>query len=421
MRRSTRITFEGSQATALAGRLELPTGPPIGYAIFAHCFTCSKDSFAASRIAKGLAERGVAVLRFDFTGLGSSEGDFANTDFSSNVDDLVLAASFLRESYAAPTLLIGHSLGGAAVLVAAQRIPEATVVATIGAPSDVAHLASVFESASTEDGSGDIEVSFAGRRFPMRRRFFEDVSRQNLTAAIANLRRALVVFHSPVDGIVGIEHARRIYDAALHPKSFVSLDHADHFLTDPQDSAFVADSLAALAGRYMGRSETGAAAASRVKRGEVVVSETGEGKYTQTVQAGPHVVSADEPPGVGRDAGPNPYDLLLAALGTCTSMTLRMYADRQGWPLERVSVRLSRSRIHAADCATCETKDGMLDSIERIIDLRGGLTRGQQERLMQIAERCPVHRTLMAEKEIVTRLAARADDIEIPMAARPTG
>ena len=408
-RRSERVDFQGSDGQRLAALLELPAGPPRAYALFAHCFTCSKDIFAAARIAGGLAERGFAVLRFDFTGLGSSEGEFANSNFSSNLADLVAAARFLRERYSAPELLIGHSLGGAAVLAGAASVPEARAVATIGAPADPEHVRHLLgPSVAAIEAAGEAEISIGGRPFRIKRQFLEDISRHRLEGAIRDLRKALIVFHSPLDDIVGIENASRIFAEARHPKSFVSLDRADHLLRRREDAEYVADVLAAWAQRYMG-SPRSASLPSVLPQlpGEVVVAETGTGRFGEEIAVGHHRLAADEPiASGGNDSGPGPYDYLLASLGACTAMTLRLYAERKGLPLERTIVRLSHAKIHAEDCADCETKVGLLDRIERHIELQGALDEAQRQRLLEIADKCPVHRTLTSEVKIATTLAA---------------
>ncbi|MEE9195243.1 MAG: bifunctional alpha/beta hydrolase/OsmC family protein, partial [Alphaproteobacteria bacterium] len=352
---SEKLSFTGAGGQELAARFDKPRGRTHAVALFAHCFTCTKDIFAASRIAAGLASRGIAVLRFDFTGLGHSEGEFANTNFSSNVGDLVAAADHLRSHSEAPKIVIGHSLGGAAVLAAAGRIPEAVAVATIGAPADPGHVQHLFQAARPEiEAKGEAEVLLAGRPFTIKKQFLEDIEATRLEEAIAGLRKALLVFHAPRDTTVGIENAGRIFAAAKHPKSFVSLDDADHLLTRHEDATYVAEVLAAWAGRYLGLTEE---APLKAAAGTVVVQETGEGKFTQRIAAGAHQLRADEPESVGGDdSGPGPYDLVLAGLGACTSMTLRLYAERKGWPLSRVTVTLTHDKIHAEDCADCETK-----------------------------------------------------------------
>jgi uncharacterized OsmC-like protein/alpha/beta superfamily hydrolase len=411
--RFEKLTFPGSHDAVLAGRLELPEGEPRAYALFAHCFTCTKDIFAAGRIAEALAGHGIAVLRFDFTGLGASEGDFAHTNFSSNVQDLIKAADYLRQHYAAPTILIGHSLGGAAVLAAARRVPEAVAVATIAAPADPAHVAHLFTDKRAEiEASGEAEVHLAGRPFRIRKQFLDDIAQQSSAAMLGNLGKALLIFHAPHDQIVGIENAATIFQAARHPKSFVSLDDADHLLTRRADAIYVADVLAAWATRYIGGSDTRVAEPVAPEAGTVTVSDRGAGavrgisRLAQEILVGRHRLAADEPlEAGGSDLGPNPYDLLLAALGACTSMTLRLYADHKKWPLQHVRVDLSHQKIHAADCADCETREGRIDLIEREITLSGPLDEAQRQRLLEIAEKCPVHRTLHSEIKITSRLS----------------
>jgi uncharacterized OsmC-like protein/pimeloyl-ACP methyl ester carboxylesterase len=401
MARSTRLEFPGSQGSALAARLDLPDSEPHTYALFAHCFTCGKDVVAATRIARALTGSGIAVLRFDFTGLGQSGGDFANTDFSSNTEDLVRAADHLREHFTAPSILIGHSLGGAAVLATAHLVPEVRAVATIGAPADPLHVAGLLGESRTEiEDSGEAEVTLAGRTFRVRRSLLTDLAAQPQAERIASLGTALLVLHSPTDELVGVDNARRIFDTARHPKSFIALDGADHLLTDPDDAAYVAAVLAPWAARYVPRAR--AEPASQPAEGAVVVSEVQPNSLAQHITAGRHHLAADEPRPVGDDTGPTPYDLLLAALGACTSMTVRMYAQRKGWPLAGVSVSLRHSRIHAADCANCESDAGKIDRIVRVIRLDGDLDEHQRQRLFEIADRCPVHRTLRSEIVIET-------------------
>ena len=406
---SEKLTFTGADGAELAARLDLPAGAPRAYALFAHCFTCTKDIFAAARIAAGLAEQGIAVLRFDFTGLGHSQGEFANTNFSSNVGDLLRAADYLRETRAAPKIVIGHSLGGAAVLAAAPDIPEAVAVATIGAPAEPAHVQHLFQQARPEiEAKGEAEVLLAGRPFRIRRQFLEDIEKQRLAAAIGSMRKALMVFHAPRDATVGIENAGEIFQAAKHPKSFVSLDDADHLLSRKQDAVYVATVLAAWASRYLDQPEE--VEALRAAPGTVVVQETGEGRFTQRIAVGKHTLRADEPADFGgNDTGPTPYDLLLAGLGACTSMTMRMYAARKRWPLERVTVTLHHEKIHAEDCADCETKEGRIDRIARSLAFEGELDEAQQAKLLEIADKCPVHRTLENEVLVETVLAPTKD------------
>jgi putative redox protein len=400
--RAERLEFTNRNGEKLAALIDLPLGKPNAFALFAHCFTCGKDNLAAKRISERLAMSGIGVLRFDFTGLGTSEGEFADTHFSSNVDDLVAAADYLRQSRGVPAILIGHSLGGAAVLAAAHRIPDAVAVVTIAAPCDPAHVTGLFKEHIDKIRShGEVEVSLAGRPFRIKREFLDDIAEQRIPDRLANLRRALLIFHSPTDDIVGIENASRIFTAAKHPKSFVSLAGADHLLSRRSDAVYVANVIAAWAERYLERPiERGD---DQIETGTVLVRETGGGKFQQEIVSGPHRFLADEPVKVGGlDSGPSPYDLLLAGLGACTSMTLRLYADHKKLPLERVSVRLVHSRIHAEDCLNCETKEGMVDRIDRNITMEGALDADQRRRLLEIADKCPVHRTLESEIEIRT-------------------
>jgi putative redox protein len=401
MYESKKVKFSGSAGHDLAARLDVPLQPR-AFALFAHCFTCGKDIFAAARIAQSLTERNIAVLRFDFTGIGSSEGEFANTNFSSNVGDLVAAADFLRQNFKAPSLLIGHSLGGAAVLAAAPRISEATGVVTIGAPSSAAHVTRNFSAdlaAINEKGSA--AVTLGGRTFTVSKQFLDDLDEHDLLAALPRLNKALLVFHAPRDEYVGIDNASAIFTAARHPKSFISLDTADHLLRNQNDAVYVADVISAWASRYLPQ----AGETDVLPPGVVEVSETRIGHLAQRVRAGRHVLLAGEPIAVGGDdAGPGPYDYLLAALGACTSMTMRLYAERKGIAAERFSIRLSHRRIHAEDCADCETKAGTIGEIVRDIAIEGDLPEPVRARLMEIADKCPVHQTLTHEIKVRSRL-----------------
>ncbi len=400
--RTERFEFPNAKGEKLAAQLDLPLGEPTAFALFAHCFTCGKDILAAKRIAERLSVHGIATLRFDFTGLGASEGEFANTHFSSNIEDLVAAANHLRKMYKAPTILIGHSLGGAAVLAAAHRVAEARAVVTIAAPYDPRHVVGLFrEQVDKIREQGEVEVRLAGRPFRIRREFLDDIAEQRLKECVANLRKALLVFHSPIDDLVGIDNASQIFVAARHPKSFVSLDDADHLLSKKKDAAYVADVIAAWSDRYL--DGPASVAEARSEEGVVEVRETGAGMFQQEIMSGPHRFLADEPVKVGGlDIGPGPYDLLLAGLGACTSMTLRLYAERKHLDLDRVTVRLTHDKIHAEDCAECETRTGTVDRIDRKITLEGELSADERKRLMEIADKCPVHRTLKSEIEIRT-------------------
>ncbi|HQZ34027.1 MAG TPA: alpha/beta fold hydrolase [Ilumatobacteraceae bacterium] len=402
-----RVTFTGSRATPLAGRLDLPAGPPRAFALFAHCFTCSKDILAAGRIAAELNGQGIGVLRFDFTGLGSSDGDFANTDFSSNLDDLRLAAAWLRENHAAPQLLIGHSLGGAAMIAVAADLPEVRAVATIGAPADVAHITQLFSPQLPEiEEQGRAMVDIAGRCFTIRREMLDDLATHSIMERAGTLRAALLVVHAPTDNVVGIDNAAQIFTAARHPKSFLALDGADHLLTRTADAIYAARMIACWSQPYI--IDEHPAAPSPQASAPVVVAETGQGTFLNHVVVGDHHFLADEPVDVGGfDAGPSPYDLLGAALGACTSMTLRLYADRKGFPLDRVTVEVSHAKSHAQDCEACVEGAGpLVDRFERRILVAGTLDDDQRAALLRIADKCPVHRTLERTSQISTTIVA---------------
>ncbi len=403
--RSEKITFPGSHGVALAARLDWPEAKPRALALFAHCFTCSKDLFAASRIASELTKRGFAVCRFDFTGLGMSEGEFANTNFSSNVQDLLAAAAYLRENVMPAGILIGHSLGGAAVLAAAPDIPDAHAVATIGAPADAAHVTHNFAAHLDEiRDRGEATVTLAGRNFTIKRQFLDDVEGVRLKDKIAAMRKALLIFHAPTDAVVGIESASAIFMAAKHPKSFISLHGADHLLSKREDAAYVAEVLSAWASRYIG----GSAAAPQeetLAEGEVLVTETRAGKFQQEIRAGSHRFVTDEPVKLGGGGtGPSPYDFLSAALGACTAMTVRLYADFKKLLLEKVQVLVRHGKRHAEDCMECvEDRAPKIDHFERVIRLEGALDAAQREKLLAIADKCPVHNTLERGSRILTK------------------
>ena len=399
-----KFQFPGSDGQLLAASLDLPDGAPIAYARFAHCVTCGQNVLAAKRIAEGLAKHGIATLRFDFTGIGASEGEFANTTFSSNIEDLVLAADHLRKTRRAPSILIGHSLGGAAILAATSLIPEAKCVATVAAPSDPSHVTHWFKDQIPEiREKGELEVSLAGRPFRIKREFLDDIAEHRLTETVAKLHKPLLIFHSPTDDTVGINNATHLFVAAKHPKSFVSLTGADHLLSQKQDAIYVADMISAWAIRYLDAEPAAKTAVANPAPGIVVVSETGASKLQNIIAAGKHRVLADEPLDVGgMDSGPGPYDFLLGALGACTSMTMRLYAERKSIPLTRTTVTLKHSRIHAQDCEECETREGMISKIDRTIAMEGNLDAEQRKKLMEIADKCPVHRTLTSEIKIVT-------------------
>lgn len=402
-----RLFFKNAQGRKLAARLDLPVDEkPIAYAIFAHCFTCTKNFNAVVNIDRALSREGIAVLRFDFTGLGESEGDFAETNFKTNVSDLVSAAKFLESEFEAPKLLIGHSLGGAAVLQAASEIPSCAAVATISAPFNLAQVARYLDKSKEEiDSSGESRIAIGGRAFRLTKQFLDDLEQTRMEETLRNLNRALLIFHSPVDTIVDIENAARIFKAARHPKSFVSLDRSDHLLSARSDSLYVGSVMAAWVGKYIGL-ELDKRTRERDLADNRIVARTGKKGYQTEIVANGHSLIADEPIAVGgSDTGPTPYGLLAASLGACTGMTLRMYADRKQWPLDAVVVRLKHEKIHAKDCENCESKpEGKMDRIEREIELDGPLSGEQRRRLLEIADKCPVHRTLSSKVSIESRL-----------------
>lgn len=396
------VEFAGDEGGTLAGDLYLPAGRMRAMVLFAHCFTCTADTKATVGIARSLTASGFGVLAFDFTGLGDSEGEFADTNFSTNVADLVAAARYLEREHRAPDVLIGHSLGGTAVLAAAGDVASCRAVATIGAPAEAAHVAHLLAEGREEiERRGEAKVDIGGRPFTVKRQFLDDIARQDVAERVRALRRALLVMHSPRDTIVSIDNAAKIFDNALHPRSFVSLDDADHLLSRAADAAYAARVLAAWAERFldvdMGDGE------------DDVVASTRGGDLVTALRAGRHEWLADEPLAVGgTDLGPTPYDLLGAALASCTSMTLQMYARRKGLALDGAEVRVRHDRIHAEDCAECETKEGRVDRFERTIELNGVLDDDARARLMAIADRCPVHRTLSSEIRIESRLRSRS-------------
>lgn len=410
------FTFPGANGTDLAGRLDLPRGTPVATALFAHCFTCTKDSHAARRISQRLTEAGIAVLRFDFTGLGHSEGDFAETTFGSNVADIVAAAEALTASGRAPALLIGHSLGGSAVLKAKAQIPSAKAVVTIGSPFAPNHVTHNFACRLEEiEENGRCKVELGGRPFEIGRDFLTEIREEDLTPAIHGLHAALLVMHAPFDQIVGIRNATDIFVAAQHPKSFVTLDDADHLITDKRDAAYVADVIATWAARYLdiqfdvdpaGPVEHMPVPVNPAPEGVVRVRELDPDQpYTNIVANGPHHAwLADEPEKVkAANLGPSPYALLQAALGACTSMTMRIYAGAKKWPLTGITVDVTHEKVEAGDGQKDDRGRPLkIDVFTRSIDIEGDLTDDQRTKLIEIADRCPVHKTLHRGSRIET-------------------
>ncbi|MEM8927203.1 MAG: bifunctional alpha/beta hydrolase/OsmC family protein [Bacteroidota bacterium] len=401
-----KVTFRNKEGQQLVGRLEVPVDRhPHNFALFAHCFTCTKNLSAVRNISKALTSNGFAVLRFDFTGLGESEGDFADTNFSGNVEDLVAASDYLTENYKAPSLLIGHSLGGAAVIFAAAEIPSVNALATIGAPSNPVHVKHLLKSGIDEiKETGEAVVNLSGRDFKIKKQFLDDLETKSLPETAKLLRKPLLIMHSPQDDTVGIKNAEEIYVAAHHPKSFVSLDGADHLLFNKADSQYVGEVISGWAKRYLNITD-------RVEldvktKHQVAASLEAEDGFTTQIKVGNHYMLADEPEGFGgNDFGPSPYELVSAGLSACTVMTLQMYAKRKGWPLKNVEVHTSYGKDHAEDCENCEDTSAKIDTFHRELKMTGNLDQKQRERLVQIADKCPVHKTLHSETQVITTLA----------------
>ncbi|SMF26812.1 alpha/beta fold hydrolase [Pseudobacteriovorax antillogorgiicola] len=400
-----RFDFKNKDGHSLSGKLELPSKPFKALAIFAHCFTCSKNILAASRISRGLTDADIAVLRFDFTGLGSSEGDFANSGFSSNVDDLIAAYQALENEYQeAPKILIGHSLGGAAVLAAAPQLPALKAVASIAAPSEAEHVLNNFAGKLDEiESKGFAEVSLANRTFTIKKEFIDDVNDDRFLSRLSDFEGAVMVMHGPGDQTVSIDHAARIFKSANHPRSFISLDQADHLLSNKKDADYVATVLGAWVSRFLEESEEEANETHDSESTLVELRGVGNHEYTHLIRARQHQLLADEPKSLGGDdLGMGPYDLLLSSLGACTAMTVKMYARRKEWPVDDVEISLEHQKIHGKDCETCDNKTGRVDQITKTIKIKGNLSSEQTERLREIAEKCPVNRTLKSEVAMKT-------------------
>ncbi len=401
--KSQKIQFANSNGEMLSGVLETPTTGLRGWALFAHCFSCSKNTLAATRIARELAVLGIGTLRFDFTGLGESEGAFEARGFSGNVDDLIQAANWMEKNGRRVELLVGHSLGGAAIIVAAGHLPQVQAVATLGAPADADHVITQFAHKVPEiEAQGRAEIDLAGRAFTLEKSFLDDVKQARVREAVATLKRPLLVMHSPIDQVVGIDNATDLFLAAKHPKSFVSLDQADHLISDPDDARAAADVISAWAGRYL-EPPVEMDTLEPEQGHKVTVRSTGEvSPYQNELLINGRRFLADEPVSVGgAGSGPNPYEWVSAALGACTSMTLRMYADRKNWPLGQVTVRVDHAKRPVQAGEQPDPK-GKVDVFSRELIIEGELDETQRARLVEIAERCPVHRTLESVAVIET-------------------
>ncbi len=399
----TKVSFLNSEKQTLSGRLELPTEQAAhNFAIFAHCFTCNKNLSAVRNISRALTNNGFGVLRFDFTGLGESDGDFEDTNFSGNVEDILSAARFLEENYAAPTLIIGHSLGGAASIFAASEINSIKAVATVGAPSNPKHVTHLLDSSIDQiKDTGLAVVKLSGRDFTIKKQFIDDLETKSLPEVAKKLRKAVLVMHSPQDTIVGVKNAEEIYISAHHPKSFVSLDGADHMLSKKEDSIYAGEIISEWAKRYI---EVPTQEILKSKH-QVAVSLDADDGFTTQMKVGKHYLIADEPTSFGgNDFGPSPYELVSAGLSACTAMTIQMYAKRKGWEVKNVQVHTSYSKTHAQDCQDCETSNSKIDTFSRDIQFEGNLDDKQKQRLLEIADKCPVHKTLHNTTQVITKL-----------------
>ncbi|MAZ72476.1 MAG: osmotically inducible protein C [Flavobacteriaceae bacterium] len=398
-----KVNFQNQEDLMLAGRLELPADQqPHNFAIFAHCFTCTKNLLAVKNVSRALTAAGFGVLRFDFTGLGESEGDFENTNFSGNVEDLLAAAQFLEKEYKAPTLLIGHSLGGTAVIMAAAKLASVKALATINSPSDPEHVKHHIEQDIAKiEREGKAQVNLSGRPFTIKKHFLDDLKKQPIKDVVGNLKKALLILHSPQDAIVSVNNAEEIYTAAHHPKSFVSLDGADHLLSHKEDSIYTGNVIAGWSSRYVTIPETEQISSTH----EVAASLTNTDGFTTDLKLGKHYLTADEPTSFGgKDYGPTPYELVSSGLAACTAMTIQMYAKRKKWDVQNVQVDISYNKQHATDCENCEDENTKIDTFVREIKFEGNLDEKQLKRLLQIADKCPVHKTLHSETQILTKL-----------------
>lgn len=398
----SKVSFQNAEGLELSGYLELPlNNRPHSFVLFAHCFTCNKNYFAVKNIARAMSQKGYGVLRFDFSGLGESDGEFSETTFSGNVEDLLAAAAFLERDYKAPSLLVGHSLGGAAVIFAAKELPSVKAVVTIGAPSSPVHVRHLLKSNLDEiEEKGIAEVNVGGRNFSIKKDFLNDINTHDLGSFAKQLNKAFLILHSPQDQVVEISNAEELYKSVRHPKSFVSLDGADHLLTDSADSKYAGNLISSWAERYLELPEK-----EELSTDHMVVANLGEEGFTTQMKAGKHFFISDEPKSFGgEDLGPSPYELISGALAACTSMTIQMYARRKKWPLNNVETHVNHKKTHAEDCENCERNTAKIDVFEREIVLKGNLDEKQQQKLLEIADKCPVHRTLHNKVEIRTHL-----------------
>ncbi|MCM4166425.1 hypothetical protein KCTC52924_03358 [Arenibacter antarcticus] len=398
-----KITFSNAKGDTLVGRLALPANRhPHNFVLFAHCFTCNKNFSAVRNISRALTSNGFGVLRFNFSGLGESEGEFADSNFSGNVEDLVEAAKYLKDNYAAPSLIIGHSLGGAAAILASKEIDSVKAIATIGAPSDPKHVTHIFKNkleAIKEDGLA--EVNIGGRSFTIKNQFLLDLQSKSLKETLKNNRKALLILHSPQDGVVGVNNAEEIYLEAHHPKSFVTLDGADHLLSRSEDGIYAGNLIASWVKRYLDISKI----ETLDTKHQVVASLDKDDGFTTEMKMGNHYITADEPVSFGgNDFGPSPYEFVSAGLSACTAMTIQMYAKRKKWPLENVEVHITYQKVHASDCENCESPQSKIDTFEREIKLTGNLDEEQISKILEIADKCPVHRTLHNKIIINTKI-----------------
>ncbi|MGM0636282.1 MAG: alpha/beta fold hydrolase [Bacteroidota bacterium] len=402
-----KITFKNKKGETLAGKIFLPVDrKPHSYAIFAHCFTCSKNLKTVKNISNGLTEEGYAVLGFDFTGLGESEGDFSETDFSHDIEDLIQAADYLKENYQPPNLIIGHSLGGTASIYAAKEIESIKAFVCIASPYQPKHVKHLFKADMDQiEKDGEAEVDVGGRNFKIKKSFLDDLEERSKENFLADIKKSFLVLHSPQDKIVAIENAEKLYKDAKHPKSFISLDGANHLLTDKQDSLYAGKVIAGWAMRYLDIELN----QPKIKSNHAVVAHLNQhDNFTTEMKLGNHYAKADEPKDVGgSDFGPNPYELVAGGLAACTAMTLQLYAKRKEWNLTDVEVHINHSKEHKKDSRSTTEKDAKnpkLDQFERKIKLKGDLDEKQKKRLLEIANKCPVHRTLHSEVEVKTSL-----------------